>query len=185
MHHGPCARRAIGAGEFFQRDGAGDRTLTHTQVTQIDVIGMVGDLDRLPAVDFDVTHRALEVGSLNLTLEAFALHREAGLGSSEARDPHALGHVERGLRVVHLVNQDRLARKCRTLADRHEVRLLVGERAGRTGQHTLHCVTGEVAGLLACVDEWCAHAEAVDEVSEMDRVDRAHLHALAALDTGL
>jgi hypothetical protein len=48
----------------------------------------------------------------------------------------------------------------------------------------MHCTASQekVAGLLAGIDIRCANPHAVDEVGQLDGLDRAHLDALAALD---
>ena len=59
---------------------------------------------------------------------------------------------------------------------------MVGKRAGRAGQDALHGVAGEVAGLLPGIDVGRSDAHAVDQVGQLDRLHRADLDALAALD---
>ena len=61
---------------------------------------------------------------------------------------------------------------------------VVRQCTGRTGQHALQPVAGEVAGLVARLDVGYTDPDTVGDVRELDRFDRTDLHALAALDAG-
>lgn len=182
MDDGRLAFAAVRGKDRFDRNGALERTFADAEVAFGHIVGVVGDSDRLPAVDVHVAHRPLEVRAAGLSLEALALDRQAGLGAGQARDAHALGHVERRLGVLLLGQQDRLGRQRGARAHGQEVRLVVGKRAGRAGEDALHGVAREVAGLLPGIDVGRADAHAVDQVGQLDRLHRADLDALAALD---
>jgi hypothetical protein len=78
--------------------------------------------------------------------------------------------------------EDGCGSQFRPLAHAEEGRFLVHQRPGRAGQDALHRVTGEVAGLFARIDVGHAHPDAIDQVGQLDRLHRADLYALAALD---
>ena len=63
-----------------------------------------------------------------------------------------------------------------------ELRLVVGQRTGWAGEHALHGVAGEIAGLLPGIDVRYTDPHAVDQVGQLDGGNRADLDALAALD---
>jgi hypothetical protein len=98
--------------------------------------------------------------------------------------PMRSAEVQRRLGILLLGLEDGLGSQLCALAHAEEGRLLVHQRAGRAGQDALHRVAGEIAGLLARIDVGRADADAVDQVGQLDRLHRADLHALAALDAG-
>jgi predicted nicotinamide N-methyase len=103
-------------------------------------------------------------------------------GPRQARHADAFAEVQRRLGVLFLGLEDGLGSQLCALAHAEEGRLLVHQRAGRAGQDALHRVAGEIAGLLARIDVGHADTDAVDQVGQLDRLHRADLHALAALD---
>ena len=117
---------------------------------------MIGDRDRVPAVDLVETQLAPEIGTARLALEPLAQYRQAGVGARHARKAHA-----RLRRVVQAV----------------------GQGAGGAGEHALQAVAGEITGLCPGLDVRYSDPIAVSQVGELDRLDRTDLHALAALDT--
>ena len=169
MYDRRLALAAVRGKDGLDRDGALDRAFADAEIAFGNVVGMVGDPDRLPAIDVHVAHHALEAGAARLALEAFALDRQAGFGTGQPGNAHALGQVERRFGVLFLGQQDRLAPPvpC-TGAHGDELRLVVGERTGRAGEDALHRVAGEVAGLGAGIDVGRADAHAVDQVGQLD-----------------
>jgi len=88
---------------------------------------VVGDRDRLPAVDIHVAHHALECRAARLALESLALDGQAGLGANQAGDADTLVKVQGRLGVLFLGQQDGFGRELRTGTDRQERRLVISE----------------------------------------------------------
>jgi len=101
-----------------------NRTLAHAQVANLQIIGVIANRDRVPAVNLLIAKQAIVIRPSSLTLEALPMNGQAAVFAHNDCYTHVCF-----VRVVEVM----------------------GERTGWAGEYTLQSVAGKVAGLGAGV----------------------------------
>ena len=121
------ALAAIRGKDCFDRNCTLDRAGANTEVALGNIVGVLADLDRLPAIHIHVPQLALEFRPTGLAFEAFALNGKASLRPAQASNTDALIHVQRRLSIIFLGEQGRLGLECGSSPYGQEVRLVVNQ----------------------------------------------------------